>query len=248
MKSLNNPKFWKIFFDYENRELDDELFNQLIDEFKYKNEKCFFDENGESFEYTDESITIDIAINDSYSFALEIELYRKSFATEYLYLIHKDKQYTLGWIDCHACPYVFIVEEFYKLMNTLQDNSNYDYYFLLLSKYVTLTNEEEGIKLLNDSVEIYSKIVNDKNKINLEITQIKPYGLFKFKKIKDHNTPLNFMINEGIHWVNHNDCYKLEGTATHSLRTENHDKDNESDSFPYDLWNDIMKGLCPSKK
>ncbi len=238
MKSLNNKKFWKIFFDYENRTLDDELFNQLIDDFKYRCEKCVNEENGE---YVDESITINIAINNLYSFELEIQLYEKSFATEYLFLIHQGKKYTLGWIDCHAHPYVFSVEEFYNLMSTLQDNLNYNYYFLLLSKYVTLTNEEEGKRLLNSCVEVYSEIVNDRQKINLEITEIKPYGLFKFKKIKDHNTPLNFIINEGINWVNHNGYYKLEGTATHSLRIKTYDNDDVFKNFPYDLWKEIMK-------
>ncbi len=233
MKIFKNIEFWKNIFCSERKPISDKLYGLLLIEGRYKKEQWTNQFEGEKVDYELETISIDIPITKDNQLVLEFDIGDKELCEHQLYLVHKNKPYKLGMRDNFHCDdTVFKVDEFYKLINVLKnkDTLNYKYYFLLLSVYVTLTNDEEALKLTNDSVKLFYEIFPQKKKSNIEIRKVEPEFL-KRKIIGDKNNIICFTISE---------IYDSSSLLLHYNKTNNEEEDNK---FLNQLWENFINSL-----
>ncbi|BDS11060.1 hypothetical protein [Aureispira anguillae] len=267
MKSLKKIAFWDWLYSLGQQPLTEEVYGMLKTDFVYHKAKKQSKYEGELHEWDFETLLIELPIHNDYCFCLFFHLNKKAEFEENLYLKYKGEFYIIGWFDCHNHEMVFQFEEFYSLMQSVKsnpkDDDQYNVYFLLLARYVTLIHEKNAAKLMTDAISAYSKLLNSKKETNFDIAKIEPYGnkifgtdwMMKLKKIKALTMPLHFTINEGVSWkLQKNNRYHLYGFAAHSMRNAHFDKglkkpidiyevttDSSTYKFPYELWNDLMR-------
>ena len=258
--------FWEWLYSFGQKLVTEEVFSQLKTDFIYSNKKMESEFEGKPFQWNFETALINFKIDKNVSLCALLHLDGVSYFEENLYLKYKDDYYVLGWFDAHSHNMVFKFSEFYSVITTIKNSATLSEYcssFLFLARYVTLTNEKEAITLAKEAFTCFSKLLDSEEAFECRVTKKEPYNaiitdtnlVMKLKTIKALNSPLQYVINEGITWENERDTIDyLIGFGAHSIRSKQYKNGNKTPidiydvkqgssdyKFPYQLWNDVIK-------
>ncbi|GAB1858359.1 hypothetical protein MHTCC0001_31960 [Flavobacteriaceae bacterium MHTCC 0001] len=270
---FTQKSFWEWL--YSKKPITDALLDQIKTTFDYHEKEHISELEGKPYSWMFRSLCIDFPLSSDYSITSQFLLSsydQTGDFDEVLYLKHKEKYYVLGWIDCHHHSNVFRHEEFDNLVQYVfqSDTTEILKYttHLFLARYVGLTEEKNGITLIENVIISYKKLFDITYDLKYNIKKMQPYNqpilpehhtgmVMKFKNVNVENHPIGYGINEGATWrKKENGNYHLEGFAANSTRCtfledksrasiDIYDVDASLDGyrFPYGLWDDLMRSI-----
>lgn len=247
MQVFRQLNFWQWLYSFGQQPLDLLLLDALKVAFVYQKDNHQSSLDGQAYTWTFETLRLDLPIGADAALCCLLALDANQHFEETLYLKYLGQYYILGWFDSHQHSLVFRYKEFKTLMHRLSQSLDpvlYSAYYLLLIRYVTLTEESQGIALMEEAPKAFSNLLHLSTPPTVVLTEDKHYGqaipftnqVFLFKKIHTPNAPLYLHINEGLTWqAQPNGRYHLQGFANYSMRTARFDAQPLRSIDPYDV-------------